>query len=243
MDVGESEKSANIILQLEKLYDSKLAYILTTHKHHDHIGGNEFWMKERPDLKVIGSNLEPESIPGLKKEDAMSDLQTMTIGDLCISCMETPGHTSDHCSFIVTHVTPVSNKNPFLFCGDTMFVGGAGRLLGGTADQLFDSFKKLMSLPNETLLFCGHEYTEKNLAFALMLEPENDTIHSKLDMVRSMPAQSFSVGNQISEERHYNPFVRCFGADLDTKKYFEDITGESAGSTERVFAKIRKLKD
>ena len=152
-------------------------------------------MKERPDLKVIGSTLEPESIPGLKKEDAMSDLQTMTIGDLCISCMETPGHTSDHCSFIVTHVTPVSNKNPFLFCGDTMFVGGAGRLLGGTADQLFDSFKKLMSLPNETLLFCGHEYTEKNLAFALMLEPENDTIHSKLDMVRSMPAQSFSVGN------------------------------------------------
>ena len=134
VDVGETVKSANIIMQLEKMYDSKLAYILTTHKHHDHIGGNEFWLKERPGLKVIGSTLEPKSIPGLKEENAMSDLQTLTIGDLCISCMETPGHTADHCSFIVTHVTPISNKNPFLFCGDTMFVGGAGRLLGGTAD-------------------------------------------------------------------------------------------------------------
>ena len=179
------------------MYESKLAYILTTHKHHDHIGGNEFWMKERPDLKIIGSSREPQNIPGLKEENTMTDLQSITIGDLCICCMETPGHTTDHCSFIVTHVTPVSNKNPFLFCGDTMFVGGAGRLFGGTALDLFDSFKKLMSLPNETLLFCGHEYTQKNLEFALMIEPENDSIHSKLESVKSMGPDSFSVGNQI----------------------------------------------
>ena len=133
VDVGESEKSANIIFQLEKMYDSKLAYILCTHKHHDHIGGNEFWLKERPELKILGSTREPHNIPGLETENAMSDLQSITIGDLCICCMETPGHTTDHCSFIITHVTPVSNKNPFLFCGDTMFVAGAGRLLGGTA--------------------------------------------------------------------------------------------------------------
>lgn len=63
----------------------------------------------------------------------MSDLQTMTLGDLCICCMETPGHTTDHVSFVVTHVTPESTKIPFLFCGDTLFVGGCGRLLGGTA--------------------------------------------------------------------------------------------------------------
>ena len=225
------------------MYDSKLAYILSTHKHGDHVGGNKFWLKERPDLKIIGSTREPEHIPGLKPENAMTDLQSITIGDLCICCMETPGHTSDHCSFVVTHVTPVSNKNPFLFCGDTMFVGGAGRLLGGTALQLFESFKKLMSLPNETLLFCGHEYTEANLKFALMLEPENNFTHHKLDLVQSMGPDNFSVGSQLSEERHYNPFVRCFGADMDTKQYFEDITGEGPNNTERVFAKIRRLKD
>ena len=128
------EQSDKVISDLEKQFDSKLAYILTTHKHWDHVDGNLHWLEKRPDLKIIGSSREIENIPGLKPENAMDDLQTMTIGDLCICCMETPGHTTDHCSFVVTHVTPESNKNPFLFCGDTMFVGGCGRLLGGTAD-------------------------------------------------------------------------------------------------------------
>ena len=205
------------------------------------MGGNRFWLEERPNVKILGSTLEPENIPGLLPENQMADLQTITIGDLCICCMETPGHTSDHCSFIVTHVTPVSNKNPFLFCGDTMFVGGAGRLLGGTATQLYESVRKLMSLPNETLLFCGHEYTEANLKFALMLEPDNDIIQHKLDLVRSMDPNGFSVGSQLQEERHYNPFVRCFAADSETRQYYETITGEE--TPERVFAKIRALKD
>ena len=100
----------------------------------------------------------------------------MTSGDICLCLMETPGHTKDHCSFIVTHVTPESDKNPFLFCGDTLFVGGCGRLLDGTSDQLLASLQKLMALPNETLLFCGHEYTVKNLEFAAMLEPDNPMI-------------------------------------------------------------------
>ena len=97
--------------------------------------------------------------------------------------METPGHTTDHCSFIVTHVTPESNKNPFLFCGDTIFIGGVGRLLDGPqhCNDLYESVRKLMALPNETLVFCGHEYTVSNLEFAQKLEPENDTIASKLD--------------------------------------------------------------
>lgn len=92
----------------------------------------------------------------------MNDLQTMEIGDLCICCMETPGHTAEHVSFIVTHVTPDSTKTPLLFSGDTLFIGGCGRLLDEshcTAETLFYSLQKLINLPNETLLLCGHEYT------------------------------------------------------------------------------------
>ena len=219
---------------------------MTTHKHWDHVDGNEYWLKERPNLTILGSSREPEQIPGLKAENAMSDLQTMTIGELCICCMETPGHTSDHCSFIVTHVTPESNKNPFLFCGDTLFVGGVGRLLDGPkyGHDLFESIKKLMALPNETLVFCGHEYSISNLEFAQKMEPENETISSKLDLMRQMRANDhFTVGSPLMDERLYNPFVRLFGADLATKEYYAEITGESQDTTERVFLKVRKLKD
>jgi hydroxyacylglutathione hydrolase len=104
----------------------------------------------------------------------MSDIQTMTIGDLCVCCLHTPGHTSDHCVFVVTHVTAESTKIPFLFCGDTLFTAGCGRLLGGTATELLASLRTIMSLPNETLMFCGHDYAVKNLEFALMIEPDND---------------------------------------------------------------------
>ena len=161
--------------------------------------------------------------------------------------METPGHTTDHCSFVVTHVTPESNKSPFLFCGDTLFIGGVGKLLDGPqlSNDLFESVKKLMALPNETLVFCGHEYSVKNLEFALKMEPENDTIASKLDLMRNMRQNGqFTVGSPLMDERLYNPFVRCFGADLATKEYFAEITGESMDTTARfVFQKIRMLKD
>lgn len=101
-----------------------------------------------------------------------------------------------------------------------------------------------MALPNETQVYCGHEYSVKNLEFALKLEPENDTIESKLQLMRQMVKDGhFTVGSPLVDERLYNPFVRCFGADLATKEYFADITGESTDTTSRVFQKIRALKD
>jgi len=223
IDVGDVEQSDRVIKGLEREYGAELRYILTTHKHWDHVDGNLHWKQERPDLKIYGSEKGLDLVPGLEPSNAMHDLQTMTIGDLCICCMETPGHTADHCSFIVTHVTPESNKNPFLFCGDTLFIGGVGRLLDGPTHghDLFESVKKLMALPNETLVFCGHEYSVKNLEFAEKVEPENDTISSKLDLMRQMRADKhFTMGSPLMDERLYNPFVRCFGSGLDTKEYY-----------------------
>ena len=127
---------------------------------------------------MVSGALEPDRIPGATK--IMKDLETMTVGDLTICCMETPGHTTDHVSYVVTHVAEGSTKIPFLFCADTLFIGGCGRLLGGTAEQLFYSLQKLINLPNETLVFCAHEYTLSNLAFAKYVEPNNPAIDAKI---------------------------------------------------------------
>ncbi len=166
----------------------------------------------------------------------------MTIGDLCVCCLHTPGHTTDHCVYVVTHVTSDSTKIPFLFCGDTLFTAGCGRLLGGTAHDLLSSLKTIMSLPNETLMFCGHEYSVQNLKFAQMLEPDNEIIAQKLAMCNQLREKGeFTVGNQLGEERSYNPFIRCFGADKKTIEYYQTICGEQDEA--RVFAKLRALKD
>lgn len=114
---------------------------MSTHRHADHIGGNLEWVEEKKkkgeELDIIAGALKPDGIPG--HTILMKDLETMTIGDICICCMETPGHTEDHVSYIVTHVTPTSTKIPLLFCADTLFIGGCGRILGGTYEQLFYS--------------------------------------------------------------------------------------------------------
>jgi hydroxyacylglutathione hydrolase len=123
-----------------------------------------------------------------------------------------------------------------------MFTAGCGRLLGGTASDLLQSLRTIMSLPNETLMFCGHEYSVKNLEFARMLEPENEVIEQKFALCKSLREKDeFTVGNQLQEERLYNPFVRCFGADSATREYYKTITEET--ETERVFAKLRALRN
>lgn len=96
--------------------------------------------------------------------------------------METPGHTHDHVSYVVTHVTANSTKIPLLFCADTLFISGCGRIFDGTAEHLFYSLQKLIHLPPETLVFCAHEYTLANLKFAKAVEPNNSAIDTKIEL-------------------------------------------------------------
>ncbi len=235
VDFGDFAKSKSIVEKLESNLDSKLRYIFTTHIHDDHCGGNLEWKSYRgSDIQIISGNTILELIPGSDK--LMNDLETMTIGELCIACMHTPGHTKSAVSYIITHVAENSNKIPLLFSGDTLFIGGCGRVFNGSHAELYESLKKLTYLPNDTLVFPGHEYAKKNLEFCMKLDPNNDFLKDKYEWVeKTTKIGDFTVGGRLIEERLYNPFLRA------GDEYYLSLTGEN--DPQKSFTKIRILKD
>ncbi|HBA40771.1 MAG TPA: hydroxyacylglutathione hydrolase, partial [Deltaproteobacteria bacterium] len=129
-----------------------------------------------------------------------------------------------------------------LFCGDTLFVAGCGRLFEGTAEQMHDSLTKLRQLPEDTLVYCGHEYTEKNIQFALTLEPNNKHLTEKMQRARSLRAKGIStVPSTMAEEMETNPFLRWESKEIqdNLRKNFPHLGLDPVS----VFAKIRELKD
>ena len=234
IDFGEFEKSKKIVEGLEYKLNSRLKYLLTTHSHWDHCGGNKQWKEYRKDLEIVSGDNKDDIIPAATK--FMKDLETFSVGELCIACMHTPGHIRSHVCYVITQVNENSTKLPFLFCGDTLFIGGCGRVFDGTHEQLYNSLETLSYLPNDTLVFCGHEYSRNNLEFCLKLDPDNEFIHDKIEWVKKMRADGqFTVGSRLVEERLYNPFMRC------NDKYYKDLTNEDR--PEKVFKKLRILKD
>ena len=159
----------------------------------------------------------------------------MTLPELGLkfNVMDVPGHTSSHIAFFGAGV---------LFCGDTLFSIGCGRLFEGTAEQMQDSLDKIGALPPDTRVYCGHEYTEKNLSFALALEPNNRKVSEKLEQVRTLRAKgTFTVPSTMAEERETNPFLRWESQEIqqNLKKQFPDLPRDPVA----VFGKVRELKD
>lgn len=235
IDFGEYDKSSKIVNQLETKLDCKLKYILTTHSHNDHSGGNDRWKRVRKDeIVIVSGNSEEDIVPLAEK--FMNDLETMSIGELCIACLHTPGHIPSHVSYVITQVNENSTKTPFLFCGDTLFIGGCGRVFKGTHEQLYNSLKLIGYLPNDTLIFCGHEYTEKNMEFCLKLDPDNQFLKDKYEWVKDMRKKGeFTMGSRLVEEKIYNPFLRA------GDEYYMKLIG--ASTPEESFKQIRTLKD
>lgn len=162
--------------------------ILNTHHHWDHVGGNEALLQHK---KV------PISGPDLKEGAKVS------IGELRGTVLKVPGHTLDHVAFYFSELKA-------LFCGDALFVGGCGRLFEGTAEQMFASLNKLKGLPDDTKIYCGHEYTQKNLEFALTIEPDNRALQKKYEEVKQKRAKGQpTVPSTMGEEKSYNPFLRA----------------------------------
>jgi hydroxyacylglutathione hydrolase len=198
--------------------------ILNTHHHRDHTGGNEGLLAHQK-LEVYGHKSDDGRIPGLTR--GLEEGDEVQIGELKGKVYFIPGHTTGHVAYLFENN---------LFCGDTLFTAGCGRLFEGTPEQMHASLKKLMALPDNTKIYCGHEYTESNLRFAMSLEPKNPKLVSRFERVQGLRARGAStVPSTLEEEKQTNPFLRW-----DSKEIQASV---KASAPVAVFAAVRKLKD
>ncbi len=203
-----------------------VTHILATHHHGDHIAGIPA-IKEATGATVVGP--AGGGIPDL--DQAVGEGDEVKVGPLVLEVLETPGHTLDHISFYAA-------DPGLLWCGDTVFTGGCGRLFEGTPAQLWESIHRLAELPEETRLYCGHEYTEKNLRFALSIEPDNQAVKERLEAVRELRLTGrATIPSRIAEEKETNPFVRS------SEPGVANALGMPDASAVEVFAELRRRRD
>lgn len=206
----------------------RLTAIFNTHHHNDHIGGNAA-LKERYGATVIGARADAHRIAGL--DTALDEGDTVAFGGETAAVIAVPGHTSGHIAF---HFP----ESKALFCGDTLFSLGCGRLFEGTAEQMWHSLGKLRALDDDTRVYCGHEYTQSNARFALTIEPDNADLRARAGEIATLRAEGRpTIPTTIGLERRTNPFLR---ADVPSVQQALGMAGAAPAS---VFAEIRKRKD
>lgn len=206
----------------------KLDFILNTHHHYDHVGGNEE-LKKKYNSKVLGFENDKNRIPQI--DTVLKDNQEFKIGTLNFTTIFIPGHTKGHVAFYF-------KKERVVFTGDTLFSLGCGRVFEGTYKQMFQSLNKLKNLPGETKVYCGHEYTFKNLEFCLKFNPNNDFLKKKKNDIKlSLKNKKPTIPSTIADEIKANIFFRV--NDPDVKKA---INLENSPDIE-IFTKLRDLKD
>lgn len=226
VDPGESDG----VLAFLAEHQLQLKAILLTHHHSDHAGG-------------VGGIIAQHPCPvyGGKNDNIASVTQTLIEGDevtfdemgLSFRVLDIPAHTKGHIAYYAA---------PYLFCGDTLFLAGCGRLFEGSAEQMLQSLNKLKQCPDETLVYCAHEYTEQNLQFALTVEPNNTAIQQRLARVQKQrQANGITIPASMAEEKDSNPFLRCTEqAIIDSA---EAHAGKSLKDEVAVFAELRHWKD
>ncbi|MDD2659467.1 MAG: hydroxyacylglutathione hydrolase [Methylococcales bacterium] len=206
----------------------RLTYIMNTHHHWDHVGGN-LELKQKTGCKIIAAQSDRDRIPGI--DIGVSEDDVITLGGHAARVISTPGHTSGH---IVYHFA----EDGALFCGDTLFVMGCGRLFEGAPEQMWNSLQKLKALPTETRIYCTHEYTQANGRFALSVEPDNSQLQQKMLEVQRLRAENKpTVPSTIEQELATNPFFR-----EDSLALQKTINRVNCLPVE-VFAEVRRLKD
>ena len=178
----------------------RLDAIFLTHHHPDHVAGTDT-VRERTGARVCGAAADAHRLPCLDVSVAEGD--TVPFGAAQARVIDTPGHTLGHIAFFF-------EADALLFCGDTLFSLGCGKLLEGTAADMFSSLRKLAKLPGNTRVFCGHEYTASNARFALTVEPDNAALRARADEVFCLrEAGENTVPSVMAEELEANPFLRA----------------------------------
>ncbi|MGB0694221.1 MAG: hydroxyacylglutathione hydrolase [Rhodospirillaceae bacterium] len=205
-----------------------ITHILNTHHHGDHVGGNRD-IKAATGCTIIGFGGDRARIPGL--DIAVKEGDTVSLGTATAQVFEVPGHTSGHIAY---HFA----ESDALFCGDTLFSVGCGRLFEGTPGQMWTSLSKLRALPDTTRVYCAHEYTTANIAFALSIDPDNGALQTRAATVKSLRSQNQpTVPPLLGEEKAVNPFLRADDPGLAT------AMGLAGADPTQVFAAIRRAKD
>ncbi len=229
VDCAEADK----VLAAVKQHGFKLTSVLTTHWHGDHSGGNADIVGKVPGLHVFGASAENGRIPALT--NPVADGDKFKVGSLEARVIGIPAHTNGHVAYYFPQLKSV-------FTGDTLFVGGCGRVFEGKAATMVDSLKKLAALPDDTKVYCGHEYTEKNLRFALTLEPNNARLKAKHEWSKKVTSErGHTVPSTIEDEKQTNPFLRADSAELQAS--VKRIDPQIANDPISIFAKARELKD
>lgn len=225
--VDPSEPGPIIDILSKRRY--KLMYILNTHHHYDHTGGN-LELKATYGAKVIGPLGEKDRIPGI--DIALRDGEKWMFGGHEMHVLETPGHTKGHVSFYFP-------ESGVIFTGDTLFSLSCGKLFEGSAEQMWSSLSKIASLSDHVRIFCGHEYTVSNAKFALSIEPGNDALRSYAARASELRSKGLpTVPSTLAEEKSCNPFLRPFSAEIRKSLNIPDTASEA-----EVLGRVRKAKD
>ncbi len=207
----------------------RLTHALLTHHHLDHVQGVPALRAAFPGLLVVGARKDAARLDGL--DISVGEGDEIAIGGSLARVLETPGHTTGHLAY---HFT----EDETVFVGDTLFSLGCGRIFEGTAETMYDSLEKLAELPDETRVYCGHEYTQANARFALTVDPENPVLLDRAREVDALRAAGeYTLPTTISLERATNPFLRT------EDPLVQRAMGMSDADPVEVFAIMRERKN
>jgi hydroxyacylglutathione hydrolase len=226
--IVDASESAPVLAALERA-QGVLTAIFATHHHHDHVGGNDAIVARDRKLRVYGYETDRGRIPC--QTEYLRDGQTFSWGKTEVRALHIPGHTLGAVAYVLDDA---------VFTGDTLFLAGCGRLFEGTPAMMFRSLCEVLGpLGDEMRVFCGHEYTLGNLAFAASVEPGNARVQQRLTQARALRARGEpTVGSPMSEELATNPFMRCRSAEIRRSMKM----AEDAPDVE-VLAALRRAKD
>lgn len=238
VDPGDAEP----VITYLKEHQLQLSGILITHRHGDHINGIDALLERWP-VKVYG----PDSswIPQVTHKLIHGDRLNLPM--LALDVIAVPGHTSEHIAYFMPRSSAAlqpeeCTNQPALFCGDVLFGGGCGRLFDGPAEAMFDSLQTLAALPDDTQVYCAHEYTLSNLEFALEVEPSNTDLIERLAHVRNLhAAKKITLPSNILLEKRTNPFLRC--QEIGVKNFVAQHVNCRIESTIDVFTALRLIKN